>query len=226
MMFADPAVPTPGQTGVAARGATRQRHRGHAAAAVRARPEQLGRGRSCACGPRQPQRVPPRAGHRRRGAPCGTGFTAARVMPRVRRCARWPRPPTTPACRPRARPLHPGAAAAAGATELVLQAGDVAQLAALLPAGTVAANWRLLQIGAVAVADFIFATRAAVESATTRACGWRVRCRPTWPQAAPWWWYSPRAAASTLAQPAQRGRRADLPLVSPLPAPSQPTPTW
>jgi phage tail sheath protein FI len=54
----------------------------------------------------------------------------------------------------------------AGATQLLLNTGDVVGLAGLLPAGTAAANWRLLEVGATGVADYIFATRAQAVGAT------------------------------------------------------------
>jgi hypothetical protein len=51
-------------------------------------------------------------------------------------------------------------AVAAGATELLLDTGNVAGLAAALPPGTASAGWRLLELGATAVAEYVFATRA------------------------------------------------------------------
>jgi phage tail sheath protein FI len=65
-------------------------------------------------------------------------------------------------------------AVAAGATQLLLDTGNVAGLAGLLPAGTTAANWRLLEVGATAVADYIFATRAQAVG-TTQVRVWLAR---------------------------------------------------
>ena len=109
--------------------------------------------------------------------------------------------------------------AAAGATELLLQVGDVAGLAVLLPTGTPAANWRLLQIGALAAADFIFATRAAAETATqTRV--WLARPLQTDVAALTVAIVVDAAGgtAGTLAQPANVGESLVYPLASPLPA--------
>src|SRR5262245_49351206 len=62
----------------------------------------------------------------------------------------------------------------AGATQLLLDTGNVAGLAGLLPTGTAVANWRLLEIGATAVADYIFATRAQAVG-TTQVRIWLAR---------------------------------------------------
>jgi phage tail sheath protein FI len=57
-------------------------------------------------------------------------------------------------------------AAMGGDTQILLDTGDIAGLAALLPAATPPANWRLLQVGAAAVAEFAFATLAQQMGAT------------------------------------------------------------
>jgi phage tail sheath protein FI len=65
-------------------------------------------------------------------------------------------------------------AVAAGATQLLFDTGDVAGLVVLLPAGSPAANWRLLEVGATAVAEYIFATRARAVG-TTQVRVWLAR---------------------------------------------------
>ncbi|MEF7616348.1 phage tail sheath C-terminal domain-containing protein [Aquincola sp. MAHUQ-54] len=109
--------------------------------------------------------------------------------------------------------------AAAGTAELVLEAGDVATLAGLLPDGSPAANWRLLQVGAAGVADFVFVRRAAAESATATRV-WLARALQTDVPAGTAAIFVDTAggSASTLAVPANVGDVLAYPAVSPLPA--------
>ncbi|MFO1322796.1 MAG: phage tail sheath subtilisin-like domain-containing protein [Burkholderiales bacterium] len=51
-------------------------------------------------------------------------------------------------------------AADAGATQIVIDSGDNVGLVGLLPAGTLPGAWQLLEIGATAVGEYVFATRA------------------------------------------------------------------
>jgi phage tail sheath protein FI len=60
-------------------------------------------------------------------------------------------------------------AVTAGATQLVLDTGNVAGLVTVLPPGTAAAGWRLIELGATPVAECVFATHAeAVNPTQTR----------------------------------------------------------
>lgn len=110
-------------------------------------------------------------------------------------------------------------AAPAGTTELVVQGGDVATLSALLPVGSPAASWALLQIGALAVADFVFVTRTAEET-PTRTRVWLARPLQTDLDAGAATIVVGTAggSASTLQVPANVGDTLAYPLVSPLPA--------
>jgi uncharacterized protein len=56
--------------------------------------------------------------------------------------------------------------AEAGATQLLLDSGDLAKMIALLPPGTAPAGWCLIELGATAVAEYLFATRAQAVGAT------------------------------------------------------------
>lgn len=57
-------------------------------------------------------------------------------------------------------------AAAAGATEILVDSGDDAGLLAALPAGTPAAGWRLLELGTAPAAEYVYAREAAAGPVT------------------------------------------------------------
>ena len=136
MMFADPAVLTPGDTVLLRARAARQRHRGDAAAAVRAGPDQPRRRRLGAHRRRQPQRIPQLAATSAR-TQRHVALDAA-AAPRAcggRRWSRWPSRPT-PRLRAAGRSdFTSSMPSTAGTNELrARHGGDVATLlAALLP---------------------------------------------------------------------------------------------
>lgn len=108
--------------------------------------------------------------------------------------------------------------AAAGATELVLTGPGNATLLGLLPAGTAAANWLLLQLVDNGSSDYVFATRAQAEGADARV--WLARPLQTdLPDAAMANFLDTTGgSASTLAVPANVGDTLVYPAVDPLPA--------
>ncbi|MBI5259400.1 MAG: phage tail sheath subtilisin-like domain-containing protein [Burkholderiales bacterium] len=107
--------------------------------------------------------------------------------------------------------------AVAGATELVLTGPGAAVLLGLLPAGTAAASWLLLQLLDNGISDYVFATRAAAEGADVRV--WLARPLQTGLPAASLANFLDTAGgtASTLAVPANVGDTLVYPVDDPLP---------
>lgn len=109
-------------------------------------------------------------------------------------------------------------AAEAGDSELVLDGGDVAALAALLPDGTPPANARLLELSDGAVRDAVFVTRTELTSATEVRV-WLARPLQTGlpDNAVAVFVDTAVGSTSTLVVPANVGDTLVYPLADPLP---------